>query len=166
MPKKAVVSEARRCLLNVRTTEAIRKKLEEAATISGRTLIHEIEHRIEMSFWQEEKEKLEKEIFVTKDNAELADAVKMAVGYASKYCDEEWTSDGRSRQVVTLAVNKVLDHAFSLFEDGAAAKEELPPESVEQICSFISAIALSSAFDGRLSKQVKAALLKGGTSLI
>lgn len=161
MPKKAVVSEARRCLLNVRTTEAIRKKLEEAAAESGRSLIHEIEHRIESSFWHEEKEKLEKSMFVTQENIDLAEAVKLAIGFASKYSDKEWTVDGRARQIVTYSVNKVLDQAFSLFEDGSENKEQFDDVSIEPICTFISAIALSTAFNRALSQKTKAALFKG-----
>lgn len=50
MPKKAVTSEVRRSLINVRTTADIRRRLEEAAASSGRSLTHEIEHRLEQTF--------------------------------------------------------------------------------------------------------------------
>src|SRR5689334_17347519 len=53
MPKKAVQGDARRAALNMKTTEAIRQKLEDAAKRSGRTLTHEVEYRLEQSFNQD-----------------------------------------------------------------------------------------------------------------
>src|SRR5262249_30571341 len=40
--------------LNMRTTKEIREKLERAATQSGRSLVQEVEHRLQKSFDHEE----------------------------------------------------------------------------------------------------------------
>jgi hypothetical protein len=44
--------------LNMRTTEALRKKLETAAGLSGRSLVQEVEFRLEQSFAREDFGKL------------------------------------------------------------------------------------------------------------
>lgn len=50
MPKLAVEGARRRRLLNVRTTDEMRGRLEDASRISGLPLIDEIERRLERSF--------------------------------------------------------------------------------------------------------------------
>lgn len=50
MPKLAVEGARRRRLLNVRTTDEIRGRLEDASRTSGLPLIDEIERRLERSF--------------------------------------------------------------------------------------------------------------------
>lgn len=51
MPKTVGRSDgAKRYPLNMRTTEAVRKQLEEAATASGRSLAQEVEARLSQSF--------------------------------------------------------------------------------------------------------------------
>ena len=44
----------RKSPLNMRTTRALREKLDKAAGWSGRSLVQEVEHRVEHSFAQEE----------------------------------------------------------------------------------------------------------------
>ena len=51
MPRKAVTGgTGKRVALNMKTTEDVRARLEEAAAASGRSLTAEVEHRLEMSF--------------------------------------------------------------------------------------------------------------------
>src|SRR5438876_7479844 len=53
MPRKKVV-EGKRYPLNMRTTKEMREKLERAATESGRSMVQEVEFRLERSFDREE----------------------------------------------------------------------------------------------------------------
>jgi hypothetical protein len=46
--------DGKRHPLNVRTTREMREKIEGAAKESGRSLVQEVEHRLEKSFWIEE----------------------------------------------------------------------------------------------------------------
>jgi hypothetical protein len=57
MPRKKVV-EGKRYPLNMRTTKEMREKLERAATESGRSLVGEVEYRLERSFDRDEVVKL------------------------------------------------------------------------------------------------------------
>jgi TraY domain len=54
MPRKAVEGAGKRVPLNMKTTEAIRARLEAAAAASGRSLTHEVEYRVERSFDHDE----------------------------------------------------------------------------------------------------------------
>jgi hypothetical protein len=53
MSRKKMV-EGKRYPLNMRTTKEMREKLERAAAQSGRSLVQEVEHRLERSFDREE----------------------------------------------------------------------------------------------------------------
>jgi hypothetical protein len=50
MPKRTVEGEGKKSPLNMRTTPALREKLEVAAGESGRSLVQEVEYRLEQSF--------------------------------------------------------------------------------------------------------------------
>jgi hypothetical protein len=50
MPRRTVAGEGKKSPLNMRTTAALREKLEEAAGESGRSLVQEVEYRLEQSF--------------------------------------------------------------------------------------------------------------------
>lgn len=51
-------AEGKRYPLNMRTTKEMREKLERAAAKSGRSLVGEVEYRLERSFDREEMAKL------------------------------------------------------------------------------------------------------------
>src|SRR5262249_3481721 len=57
-PKSKRVLPGKRYPLNMRTTKELRDKIEEAAMASGRSLVQEVESRLERLFQQEEIEKL------------------------------------------------------------------------------------------------------------
>ena len=57
-PKSKRVLPGKRYPLNMRTTKELRDKIEWAATVSGRSLVQEVEFRLERLFQQEEIEKL------------------------------------------------------------------------------------------------------------
>jgi hypothetical protein len=54
MPRRIVEGAGKKSPLNMRTTEALRKKLEVAAGLSGRSLVQEVEFRLEQSFTRED----------------------------------------------------------------------------------------------------------------
>ena len=58
MPKRTVKGSGKKSPLNMRTTQALRKKLEKAAGLSGRSLVQEVEFRLEQSFAREDFGKL------------------------------------------------------------------------------------------------------------
>ena len=58
MPRRTVEGSGKKSPLNMRTTEALRKKLEMAAGLSGRSLVQEVEFRLEQSFAREDFGKL------------------------------------------------------------------------------------------------------------
>jgi len=55
MPKRTVKGDGKKQPFNMRTTAALRKKIETAAGKSGRSLVQEVEYRVEMSFHHEER---------------------------------------------------------------------------------------------------------------
>jgi predicted HicB family RNase H-like nuclease len=57
-PKSKRLLPGKRYPLNMRTTKELRDKIEWAATVSGRSLVQEVEFRLERLFQQEEIEKL------------------------------------------------------------------------------------------------------------
>jgi len=57
-PKSKRVLPGKRYPLNMRTTKELRDKIEWAATVSGRSLVQEVESRLERLFQEEEIEKL------------------------------------------------------------------------------------------------------------
>jgi hypothetical protein len=58
MPRRTVGGSGKKSPMNMRTTEALRKKLEMAAGLSGRSLVQEVEFRLEQSFAREDFGKL------------------------------------------------------------------------------------------------------------
>ena len=60
-PKSKRVLPGKRYPLNMRTTKELRDKIEEAAMASGRSLVQEVEFRLEQSFRREEDDRGRKE---------------------------------------------------------------------------------------------------------
>jgi len=54
MPRRTVKGSGKKIPLNMRTTEGLREKINRAAGESGRSLVQEVEHRVEKSFWTSE----------------------------------------------------------------------------------------------------------------
>ena len=51
MPPRAKKAAGKRYPLNMRTTLELREKIERAAKESGRSLVQEVEYRLELSFY-------------------------------------------------------------------------------------------------------------------
>jgi hypothetical protein len=54
MPRRTIAGDGKKVPLNMRTTAALRRKIEKAAGKSGRSLVQEVEHRVERSFYGDE----------------------------------------------------------------------------------------------------------------
>jgi hypothetical protein len=54
MPKRTTGGTGKRVPMNMRTTQGLRKKINAAARRSGRSLVQEVEHRVERSFMRDE----------------------------------------------------------------------------------------------------------------
>ena len=85
MPKRAVPGEGRRKGVNTKIPDELRGKLERAAEVSGRTLSHEIEHRLESSF---DREDVFFEIF-GREHTTLVKTVVEALRYAVEEMNAE-----------------------------------------------------------------------------
>jgi len=53
MPKRTMSGSGKKLPLNMRTTLALRQKIEKAAGKSGRSLVQEVEYRVERSFHED-----------------------------------------------------------------------------------------------------------------
>jgi hypothetical protein len=51
MPKRTTGGAGKRMPMNMRTTAELRRKIDKAAGKSGRSLVQEVEHRVEESFY-------------------------------------------------------------------------------------------------------------------
>jgi hypothetical protein len=54
MPKRTTGGTGKRMPMNMRTTQALRAKIDKAARKSGRSLVQEVEYRVERSFMRDE----------------------------------------------------------------------------------------------------------------
>ena len=78
MPRRTVVGEGKKVPLNMRTTRELRDKLDKAAGWSGRSLVQEVEHRVEHSLSQ--KKNSSSGLSSGKDQAPLLQARFTTVG--------------------------------------------------------------------------------------
>lgn len=147
MPKKAVTSESRRCLINVRTTEAMRKQLEEAAAASGRPLIHEIEHRLERAFWLDRLETWEDNVFANDENKEIGEALKLAAALASRFAGSSWRESPLARKMLTLSLYRTLVLAFDQIDPDQQISD-LDGEdqaNLDRSAAFIASLAVAQS---------------------
>lgn len=106
MPRKAVTSEAKRFALNMKTTEEIRRRLEEAARASGRSLTHEVEHRLELSLQEED---LLRRYFGSDDTIELLKGLALVINHHSRRSHRPWQTDKATRDAIRETLVDVFD---------------------------------------------------------
>lgn len=116
MPRKAVTSEAKRFALNMKTTEEIRRRLEAAAQASGRSLTHEVEHRLEQSFQEED---LLSRYFGSDDTIDLLKRLAPVIDYHSRRSCRTWQTDKVTRD----AIREHLAGIFDAFDHEEIAEE-------------------------------------------
>ncbi|OJY41084.1 MAG: hypothetical protein BGP08_04540 [Rhizobiales bacterium 64-17] len=102
MPKKShPANEPRRYPLNLRTTAEIREKMRAAAAQSGRSLVQELEHRIENSFERDEVFTL---LLGGSENGRLVQKLAFAVRDA----DHDWATDPRKEAELIEQIEKAV----------------------------------------------------------
>src|SRR4051812_43730635 len=113
MPRKAVEGGAgKRVPLNMKTTEEIRAKLEEAAAASGRSLTAEVEYRLEQSFVQ--KELFDMVITQLRMAFDKEDEIRAALEKATARMAELQAASGVvSEESVERAVTRALERFFA-----------------------------------------------------
>src|SRR5262249_42461893 len=85
-PKSKPVLPGKRYPLNMRTTKELRDKIGWAATVSGRSLVQEVESRLERSFQEEE---IEKSTGTVKLQVRLSERLQGRLEQAAK--DNDWS---------------------------------------------------------------------------
>lgn len=102
MPRKAVDTEVRLQSLNLKTTQELRTRLENAASASGRALTHEVEARLNRSFEYD---------FLLGDNetALVLRTLGTAIKRFEKSSGKEWVKDSATHEVVYEVASQVID---------------------------------------------------------
>jgi hypothetical protein len=104
MPK-TVTSEGKRHPLNMRTTEDIREKLENAAAVSGRSLAQEVEYRLERSFAETD---IIARAFGGKSHADFIKAIGLGLQIvAAKMGKDSW-ADPEVQVEMTVFLGKLI----------------------------------------------------------
>jgi uncharacterized protein (DUF1778 family) len=62
MPRRTIPGTGKKMPLNMRTTADLRKKIEAAAGASGRSMVQEVEYRVEASFHEDNLEDIRAEL--------------------------------------------------------------------------------------------------------
>src|SRR5436190_13781145 len=109
-PKSKRVLPGKRYPLNMRTTKELRDKIEWAATVSGRSLVQEVESRLERSFQEEE---IEKSTGTVKLQVRLSESLQGRLEQAAK----------RKGQSINTEIWDRLDVSFQL-EDQKEVREK------------------------------------------
>lgn len=112
VPKKFAASENRRSALNMKTTADLRERLEQAAAKSGRSLTHEVEHRIERSFFEDGLSEYKALKDGDDDTKQLSDSIKLAMGMLNQYTGRNWLSDLASQTAYVALISQVVAYAI------------------------------------------------------
>jgi DNA-binding CsgD family transcriptional regulator len=96
----------------MKTTEEIRRRLEQAAKASGRSLTHEVEYRLEQSFQEED---LLRRYFGSDDAIELLKELSIVINYQTKRSGKTWRADKATRDAIRAQFENVFD-AFDAVE--------------------------------------------------
>jgi predicted HicB family RNase H-like nuclease len=121
-PKSKPVLPGKRYPLNMRTTKELRDKIEWAATVSGRSLVQEVESRLEGSFQEEE---IEKSTGTVKLQVRLSERLRGRLEEAAK----------RKGQSINTEIWDRLDISFQL-EDQKKMEEKAERGGVQALQEF------------------------------
>jgi hypothetical protein len=129
-PKSKRILPGKRYPLNMRTTKEIRDKIESAATVSGRSLVQEVEFRVERSFQEEEVE-------------ESTDTVKLQVRLPKSLKGRLEEAAKDNNRSVDIEIFDRLDVSFQhenrkkmeekAARDGVHALQEFDEEMIEKV---------------------------------
>ncbi|WP_264051673.1 hypothetical protein [Methylobacterium flocculans] len=97
----------------MKTTTDLRERLEKAAAQSGRSLTHEVEHRIERSFFQDKIDEYRELSDGDEPTKQLGDSLKLALGMLNKYTGRNWQSDPAARAASVSLISELVACALS-----------------------------------------------------
>lgn len=109
--------ERKRHPLNVRTTRKLREKIDQAAGISGRSLVQEVEQRLEQSF---DRDVMVNILLGGDDNAKILELIAQAI-QAEDQSGRNWKDSQESAEAVRATINFIIA--------GLAGLPERPPET-------------------------------------
>jgi TraY domain len=116
-PRMRPRGQAKRHPLNMRTTEAMRRRLEQAAEASGRSLVQEVEHRLERTFTQDEAFEA---TLGGKHNADLFRALTTATWLIEKGTGKQWSEDIATAHQVRHALSTIV---LAIFRGGLTPQD-------------------------------------------
>jgi hypothetical protein len=108
----------------MKTTTDLRDRLEKAAAQSGRSLTHEVEHRIERSFFQDKIDEYRTISDGDEPTKQLGDSLKLALGMLNQYTGRNWQSDPAAQAANVSLISEVVAYALSRRDLPAPAKGE------------------------------------------
>lgn len=130
MPARAKLppGKGKRVPLNMRTTQEVRDRLEHAAADSGRSLVQEVENRLEFSFLDEDAREREM------GGRELHALFRM-LGAVAEFIEErtgkKWSEDWDTGVAVQVAWKVLVGHATpsppSEYHRAVNMQDEIPP---------------------------------------
>jgi TraY domain len=109
-PRMRPRGQAKRHPLNMRTTEAIRRQLEQAAEVSGRSLAQEVEYRLEQSFNVARENELTSVLLGGDDNAKLLQLIASAVRF------KPWQGEKAFQDKATRVLQGTIGFIIENFE--------------------------------------------------
>ena len=98
-------SKGKRNQLVFRVTNEMRARLEAAAEVSGRSLSHEMETRLERSFWEEDKTY---ESFGGRDKHRLMKWLALSIHVAEGITEKSWRKDRKTALFAVAAMSELL----------------------------------------------------------
>jgi hypothetical protein len=122
MPKRTVQGDGKKSPLNMRTTPELRRRLEKAAAVSGRSLVQETEFRLEKSFAEEEFNRL---AILSPATFRLAGQIAQAAALAEAISGDSWTENGRARQALKAAIQELIEPTNSVERDNSDRRRTL-----------------------------------------
>jgi predicted HicB family RNase H-like nuclease len=129
-PRSRRVLPGKRYPLNMRTTKELRDKIEEAAMASGRSLVQEVEFRLETSFQQQE---IEKETDTVKLQVRLSERLRRRVEQAAKHHDWSMNTEIVDRLDVSFQRENQADMLDVVINETLAQPEKFREEVLKLI---------------------------------
>jgi predicted HicB family RNase H-like nuclease len=127
-PKSKRVLPGKRYPLNMRTTKELRDKIDWAATASGRSLVQEVEFRLERSFQEEEIEKSTDTVML---QVRLPERLRRQLEQAAKHNDWSINTEIFDRLDVSFQLQTRKEMEEKAARDGVQALQEAK-EAIEK----------------------------------
>jgi hypothetical protein len=117
----------------MRTTKAVRDRLERAAQDAGRSLAQEVEHRLEASF---EREDWQTQVLGGAETAALVRMIGSAIAVIERTRGERWWESSNARDDVKQATAVIIDLLSGIgrpAEDGATTATQKVAQALAKI---------------------------------